>query len=114
MRAALWLSLPGATHASLADCSSKAAALSFHEGLTEELRHLYQPTSHARAVRTSVICPAHFKSNMFAGFVSGIPELFAPSLEVGTVAELVEKTVLSGESQVRPSGWRAARHADGR
>ncbi|BGO88632.1 hypothetical protein NBRC10512_007844 [Rhodotorula toruloides] len=83
----------------VAYCSSKAAALSFHEGLTEELRHLYQPTSHARAIRTSVICPAHFKSNMFAGFKSGIPEFFAPSLEVGTVAELVEKTVLSGESQ---------------
>ncbi|BGP21931.1 retinol dehydrogenase 10 [Rhodotorula toruloides] len=83
----------------VAYCSSKAAALSFHEGLTEELRHLYQPSSHARAIRTSVICPAHFKSNMFAGFESGIPEFFAPSLEVGTVAELVEKTVLSGESQ---------------
>lgn len=38
---------------------------------------------------------------MFAGFKSGIPEFFAPSLELGTVAELVEKTVLSGESQVR-------------
>ena len=37
---------------------------------------------------------------MFAGFVSGIPEFVAPSLEVDTVAELVEKTILSGESQV--------------
>lgn len=82
------------------DCSSKAAALSFHEGLTEELRHLYLPHSKARAIRTSVICPAHFKSSMFAGFVSSIPEFFAPSLEVDTVAELVEKTILSGESQV--------------
>lgn len=82
------------------DCSSKAAALSFHEGLTEELRHLYLPHSKARAVRTSVICPAHFKSGMFAGFVSGIPEFLAPSLEVDTVAEVVEKTILSGESQV--------------
>ncbi|KWU42253.1 NAD(P)-binding protein [Rhodotorula sp. JG-1b] len=83
----------------VAYCSSKAAALSFHEGLTEELRHLYLPHSKARAVRTSVICPAHFKSGMFAGFVSGIPEFLAPSLEVDTVAELVEKTILSGESQ---------------
>lgn len=47
-----------------------------------------------------MICPAHFKSGMFAGFVSGIPEFLAPSLEVDTVAELVEKTILSGESQV--------------
>ncbi|GAA6023875.1 hypothetical protein JCM10207_000511 [Rhodosporidiobolus poonsookiae] len=83
----------------VAYCSSKAAALSFHEGLTEELRHLYQPTSHARAVRTSIVCPAHFKSDMFAGFENAIPECLAPSLEVGTVAELVVRTVLSGESQ---------------
>ncbi|GAA5860323.1 hypothetical protein JCM3774_000380 [Rhodotorula dairenensis] len=83
----------------VAYCSSKAAALSFHEGLTEELRHLYLPHSHARAIRTSVICPAHFKSGMFAGFVSGIPEFLAPSLEVDTVAELVEETILSGKSQ---------------
>lgn len=38
---------------------------------------------------------------MFAGFESAIPERLAPSLEVGTVAGLVERTVLSGESQVR-------------
>lgn len=86
------------------DCSSKAAALSFHEGLTEELRHLYVPHSNARAIRTSVICPAHFKSGMFAGFVSGIPEFLAPSLEIDTVAELVEQTILSGESQVSGYG----------
>ncbi|GAA6050549.1 hypothetical protein JCM3770_005595 [Rhodotorula araucariae] len=81
----------------VAYCSSKAAALSFHEGLTEELRHLYARSG--RAVRTSVIAPAHFKTRMFAGFESLIPAFFAPSLEVATVAGLVERTVLSGESQ---------------
>jgi NAD(P)-dependent dehydrogenase (short-subunit alcohol dehydrogenase family) len=86
---------------SSSDCSSKAASLSFHEGLTEELRHLYLPHSHARAIRTSVVCPAHFKSEMFAGFKGTIPEWLAPSLEVGTVAGLVCETVWSGESQVR-------------
>jgi len=55
-------------------------------------------------VRTSVIAPAHFKTGMFAGFESAIPEFMAPSLEVGTVAGLVERTVLSGESQVRRHG----------
>ncbi|GAA5971294.1 hypothetical protein JCM11641_008298 [Rhodosporidiobolus odoratus] len=80
-------------------CSSKAAALSFHEGLTEELRHCYQPASNARAIRTSVICPAHFKTGMFAGFANTLPEPLAPSLEISTVAKLVEETVLSGESQ---------------
>lgn len=52
-------------------------------------------------MRTSVVAPAHFKTDMFAGFESAIPEWLAPSLEVGTVAGLVERTVLSGESQVR-------------
>ncbi|GAA5917756.1 hypothetical protein JCM6882_001316 [Rhodosporidiobolus microsporus] len=90
----------------VAYCSSKAAAISFHEGLTEELRHLYphntliSPTpAHARAVRTSVVCPAHFKTPMFEGFKNTIPEWAAPSLEVGTVAGLVCETVWSGESQ---------------
>ncbi|GAA6040142.1 hypothetical protein JCM8097_002051 [Rhodosporidiobolus ruineniae] len=80
-------------------CSSKAAALSFHEGLTTELRHLYQPAAHARAIRTSVVCPAHFKTQMFEGFRNAIPGWAAPSLEVGTVAKLVCETVWSGESQ---------------
>jgi all-trans-retinol dehydrogenase (NAD+) len=94
-------SSPSLLFPSPSDCSSKAASLSFHEGLTEELRHLYLPHSHARAIRTSVVCPAHFKSEMFAGFRGTIPEWLAPSLEVGTVAGLVCETVWSGESQVR-------------
>ncbi|GAA5894095.1 hypothetical protein JCM5296_001010 [Sporobolomyces johnsonii] len=83
----------------VAYCSSKAAALSFHEGLTEELRHTYRPHAHARQIRTSVICPAHIKTAMFDGFENEIPSALAPSLEVGTVAGLVVATVLSGESQ---------------
>ncbi|GAA5943230.1 SDR family oxidoreductase [Sporobolomyces koalae] len=83
----------------VAYCSSKAAALSFHEGLTEELRYLYQPAPNARRIRTSIICPAHIKTKMFEGFASSIPSFLAPSLEVSTVAQLVTQTVLSGESQ---------------
>ncbi|GAA5954775.1 hypothetical protein JCM3765_007772 [Sporobolomyces pararoseus] len=83
----------------VAYCSSKAAALSFHEGLTEELRYLYTPHPNARRIRTSIICPAHIKTTMFEGFASSIPSFLAPSLEVGTVAKLVTQTVLSGESQ---------------
>ncbi|GAA5947124.1 hypothetical protein JCM1841_004512, partial [Sporobolomyces salmonicolor] len=80
-------------------CSSKAAALSFHEGLTEELRHTYIPHARTRRIRTSVICPAHIKSAMFDGFENKIPSALAPSLEVTTVAGLVVATVLSEESQ---------------
>ncbi|GAA5823071.1 hypothetical protein JCM5353_007875 [Sporobolomyces roseus] len=83
----------------VAYCSSKAAALSFHEGLTEELRHVYLPSSDSRRIRTSIICPAHIKTKMFEGFYSSIPGFMAPSLEVETVGMLVTQTVLSGESQ---------------
>ncbi|GAA5915024.1 uncharacterized protein JCM6883_004215 [Sporobolomyces salmoneus] len=83
----------------VAYCSSKAAALSFHEGLTEELRYLYQPSSNARRIRTSVICPAHIKTSMFEGFAFNVPRWVAPSLEVETVGKLVAQTILSGESQ---------------
>ncbi|GAA6062323.1 hypothetical protein JCM10212_006875 [Sporobolomyces blumeae] len=80
-------------------CSSKAAALSFHEGLTEELRHVYQPTASARKIRTSVVCPAHIKTDMFTGFKNDLPRWVAPGLEVDTVAKLVVETIMSGESQ---------------
>lgn len=79
-----------------ADCSSKAAALSFHEGLALELAHVYK----ARRVRTSVICPGHIRTAMFAGFDTHLPHWLAPSLEVETVAQLIVDTVLSGQSQV--------------
>ncbi|GAA6062322.1 hypothetical protein JCM10212_006874 [Sporobolomyces blumeae] len=83
----------------VAYCASKAAAISFHEGLTEELRHVYLPASSARRIRTSVLCPAHIKTDMFAGFKMSLPKFFAPSLEVSTVGQLVVQTALSGESQ---------------
>jgi len=102
-----FLSLPTNPSLSLSlfslDCSSKAAALSFHEGLTEELRHVYLPHSEARRIRTSIVCPAHIKTRMFEGFTSSIPGWLAPSLEVETVGMLVTQTVLSGESQVSSS-----------
>ncbi|GAA5887151.1 hypothetical protein JCM16303_002205 [Sporobolomyces ruberrimus] len=83
----------------VAYCSSKAAALSFHEGLTEELRYIYAPARNARRIRTSIVCPAHIKTKMFEGFNSSIPGFLAPSLEVSTVGQLVTQTILSGESQ---------------
>ncbi|ORY88545.1 hypothetical protein BCR35DRAFT_288748 [Leucosporidium creatinivorum] len=82
-------------------CSSKSSALSFHEGLTLELRHTYTPTSLARRIRTSVVCPGHVKTDMFTGLDQGpwMPQWAMPSLSVDTVAGLVERVVLSGESQ---------------
>ncbi|KAL1967658.1 hypothetical protein VTN77DRAFT_2915 [Rasamsonia byssochlamydoides] len=78
---------------------TKAAALAFHEGLTQELRHRY----HADRVRTTflpltdcVVHPTWVRTPLIA-------ELLAPNfnglvLEAETVADAVVKQVLKGES----------------
>ena len=87
--AAAWLSLPGITDYS----SSKAAALSFHEGLTGELKFRYN----APRVRTVSVHPGHSKTALFTGFNQGSP-FFMPSLYPETVAEAIVKQVLTGRS----------------
>ncbi|SCV67353.1 BQ2448_5999 [Microbotryum intermedium] len=77
--------------------ASKSSTLSFHEGLTEELRHMYGLS--ARSIRTSAILPGHVRGPMFDGFATGMPEWLMPSLEPKTVAGLVVRCVMSGESQ---------------
>ncbi|KDE06257.1 hypothetical protein MVLG_03416 [Microbotryum lychnidis-dioicae p1A1 Lamole] len=77
--------------------ASKSSTLSFHEGLTEELRHLYEPS--ARSIRTSAILPGHIQGPMFDGFDAGMPSWLMPSLQPSTVARLVVRCVISGESQ---------------
>ncbi|QIW98514.1 hypothetical protein AMS68_004032 [Peltaster fructicola] len=73
--------------------ASKAAALSFHEGLTAELVSVYN----APRVRTAVVLQGYTKTALFQGF--GVKEGFvAPPLEVDTVAEGIVRQVLSGES----------------
>ncbi|KAM0787006.1 hypothetical protein ACM66B_006275 [Microbotryomycetes sp. NB124-2] len=79
----------------VAYCASKNATLAFHEGLTLELRHVYN----APLVQTSIICPAHIKTNLFKGFESGVPTWLGPSLEIETVVDLVENVLNSGQSQ---------------
>ncbi|KAH8814899.1 hypothetical protein F5884DRAFT_664822 [Xylogone sp. PMI_703] len=73
--------------------SSKAAALSFHEGLAAELKTKYN----APKVRTVIVNQGYTKTPLFAGFNSGNPFLLPP-LEPETVAEGIVKQVLSGES----------------
>lgn len=84
------------------DCSSKSAALSFHEGLTLELRHTLSPSTPAGRIRTSLLCPGHVQTAMFSGLDQGpwISQWLMPSLKVETVVGLIVQTVLSGESQV--------------
>lgn len=87
--AASWISA-----ANLVDYSaSKAAALSFHEGLSAELPTVYG----ADRVRTVVVHPAHIKTALFKGFDQHRSFLM-PSLHPQTVAEAVVRQVISGQS----------------
>jgi len=81
--------------------SSKAAALSFHEGLTAELKTRYN----APAVRTVVVNQGYTKTPLFSGYRNDAGFLM-PSLEPETVAEAIVRQVLSGHSgQVLAPGF---------
>ncbi|KAF7872632.1 hypothetical protein EAF04_003549 [Stromatinia cepivora] len=73
--------------------SSKAAALSFHEGLTAELLTKY----HAPRVRTILINQGYTKTTLFQGYKNDSTFLL-PTLEVDTVAEEIVKKILKGKS----------------
>ncbi|EHL02658.1 putative Short-chain dehydrogenase/reductase family 16C member 6 [Glarea lozoyensis 74030] len=73
--------------------ASKAAAHSFHEGLTAELKTTYK----APKVRTIVINQGYTKTPLFQGYNNDSPFL-VPTMEVETVAEAIVKKVLSGHS----------------
>lgn len=73
--------------------SSKAAALSFHEGITAELKTRYN----APKVRTVMINQGYTKTPLFQGYDTGNAFLMPP-LEPATVAEAIVKQVLSGRS----------------
>ncbi len=73
--------------------ASKAAALSFHEGLTAELLTRYN----APKVRTVVINQGYTKTPLFQGYYND-SKFLLPSLEPETVSEAITKQVLSGTS----------------
>jgi all-trans-retinol dehydrogenase (NAD+) len=72
--------------------ASKAAAQSFHEGLTLELRFRYC----AEKVRTTLVSQGYVKTPMFTGFKSG-PRFMIPALEPVTVAEAIVHKILDCE-----------------
>lgn len=83
--------------------ASKAAALSFHEGLAAELATVYN----APKVRTVVICPGYTRTRLFDGFDDS-DKRFNYTLEPETVAEELVKTVLAGRSKhilLPAAGW---------
>lgn len=73
--------------------ASKAAALSFHEGLAAELKTRYN----APKVRTVVINQGYTKTPLFQGY-NNDSEFLIPTLEPETVAEEIVKKVLAGHS----------------
>lgn len=86
---AAWITVP-----SLVDYSaSKAAALSFHDGLTAELTTRYG----APKVRTVVVHPSHTKTALFTGFDQKT-DFLIPMQDPGSIAEAVVKQVLTGRS----------------
>ncbi|KAI9036200.1 SDR family oxidoreductase [Aspergillus affinis] len=72
---------------------TKAAALSFHEGLTQELRHRYG----ARKVRTSIIHPTWVRTPLIEGLVTS-DRWNSKTIDVHTVAETVVSQILGGQS----------------
>lgn len=84
--------------------ASKAAALSFHEGLAAELRTRYN----APKVRTIVINQGYTKTPLFQGYQNDA-KFMMPTLEPETVAEAIVKKVLTGNSgQVLIPGFSSA------
>lgn len=73
--------------------SSKAAALSFHEGLTAELATRYN----APKVRTVVVNHGYTKTPLFNGY-NNTKGFIMPTLEPETVAEAIVRQVLTGRS----------------
>jgi len=84
--------------------ASKAAAVSFHEGLGMELRVVYK----AEKVRTTLVTPSYVKTLLFDGYNNTSKFLF-PAMEPETVGEEIGKTVLSGMGGhiILPRGFHA-------
>lgn len=72
-------------------CCSKASALAFHEGLSQELSLWYD----APKVRTSIFHPAWVRTPLIESFASSEEEFKQSILEPEVVAEAVVKQILT-------------------
>lgn len=86
---ASWLTIPNMIDYG----ASKAAALSFHEGLTAELQRTYN----APHVRTVSVHPGHTTTPLFQGYDQKTAFVM-PELRPETIAEAIVKKVLTGRS----------------
>lgn len=86
---AAWITVPNMVDYA----ASKAAAQSFHEGLTAELATRYS----APRVRTVLVNQGFTRTALFTGYHNDSPFLM-PALDPATVAEAIVRQVLSGTS----------------
>lgn len=86
---AAWITVPNMVDYA----ASKAAAQSFHEGLTAELLTRYN----APRVRTVIVNQGFTRTALFTGYHNDSPFMM-PALEPATVAEAIVRQVLSGTS----------------
>ncbi|KAH1299764.1 hypothetical protein KXV31_000495 [Aspergillus fumigatus] len=75
-------------------CCTKASALAFHEGLTQELRYWYQ----ARKVRTSVIHPLWVRTPMIQQLTDAGNQFKQPVMTPQVVSDAVVKQILTQSS----------------
>ncbi|KAK6501946.1 hypothetical protein TWF481_009764 [Arthrobotrys musiformis] len=74
--------------------ATKAAAISFHEGLTLELKHRYN----AKKVRTTLVTQGLTRTPLFTGFGNDSPFMF-PQQHPESVADGIVDQILSCESE---------------
>lgn len=86
---AAWLTVPNMVDYG----ASKAAAASFHEGLSAELRTRYN----APRVRTVLVNQGYTRTALFEGYDNDSPFL-VPTLEPESVADAVVRQILTGRS----------------
>lgn len=86
---AAWMTVPNMVDYG----ASKAAAASFHEGLTAELATRYN----APRVRTIVVNQGYTRTALFTGYRNDAPFL-VPALEPASVADAVARQIFTGRS----------------
>jgi all-trans-retinol dehydrogenase (NAD+) len=74
--------------------SSKAAALAFHEGLAQELKHRYD----APEIKTTSVHPIYVRTKLIGSYEQSLGKTGAMVLEPQIVANAVVKQIISGRS----------------
>ncbi|KAF2238231.1 dehydrogenase/reductase SDR family member 8 precursor [Viridothelium virens] len=87
--------------------STKAAVMSLHEGLTSELRHLYN----APNVKTSIVHPTYARTRLLEGFEKEVKENKGVVIDPKLISDAIVRQILSGRGArvVVPQGMSLAK-----